>query len=170
MLPDPIIRDARPADLVALETLYPAAFPDEDLLPLLVRLFAEREAVASRLAETGSHAVGHLAVTWGQAGTTRVALLGPLAVAPDLQRQGIGTALLRDAVSRYRGTPLLVLGDPAYYGRFGFLPETRIEPPYPLPQAWAGGWQSLANGTSAPTPRATLRLPEAWMDPALWAP
>jgi putative acetyltransferase len=49
--------------------------------------------------------------------------LAPLAVLPDFQRRGIGEALVRAGLERVRslGEPLcVVLGDPAYYGRFGF--------------------------------------------------
>src|SRR5690606_31766805 len=49
--------------------------------------------------------------------------LAPLAVAPDCQRQGIGAALIVQAhvILRERGEAVsVVIGDPAYYGRFGY--------------------------------------------------
>jgi putative acetyltransferase len=56
-------------------------------------------------------------------GTHEVVGLAPLAVAPDLQRRGIGSALIR-AGHRHlaaRGERLVfVLGCPAYYARFGY--------------------------------------------------
>jgi putative acetyltransferase len=50
--------------------------------------------------------------------------LAPLAVAPDFQRRGVGTELLRFALRQEAITsrPLFVLGDPGYYRRFGFEP------------------------------------------------
>jgi putative acetyltransferase len=51
--------------------------------------------------------------------------LAPMAVAPAHQRRGIGGALMRAglAACRAAGAPfVVVLGDPAYYGRFGFVP------------------------------------------------
>jgi len=50
-------------------------------------------------------------------------LLGPLAVHPDHRNRGIGTALMRRAIARARLAghgAILLVGDAAYYGRFGF--------------------------------------------------
>jgi putative acetyltransferase len=49
--------------------------------------------------------------------------LGPVSVRPDLQRRGIGGALIRDGLARLRqagAQGCVVLGDPGYYRRFGF--------------------------------------------------
>ncbi|MDR3580764.1 MAG: N-acetyltransferase [Oryzomonas sp.] len=50
--------------------------------------------------------------------------LGPMAVAPDFQKQGVGTELLRFALRQeaIKSQPLFVLGAPGYYQRFGFEP------------------------------------------------
>lgn len=67
--------------------------------------------------------VGHALGSWGQLNGEPVIGVGPLAVSPAQQNQGIGTALMEEIVGRadQAGLPLLVLlGDPAYYGRFGF--------------------------------------------------
>ena len=50
--------------------------------------------------------------------------LAPMAVTPDMQKQGIGSELLRFALRQASITsePLFVLGAPAYYRRFGFEP------------------------------------------------
>ncbi len=69
----------------------------------------------------------------------RIAMLSPLAVAPDRQRQGVGSALVRAAVALADecGEPLVVLeGSPAYYGRLGFEPSARHGIELPLP-SWA---------------------------------
>src|SRR5512144_1729861 len=52
--------------------------------------------------------------------------LAPMAVAPDFQRQGVGTELLRFALRQeaIKSRPLFVLGEPGYYRRFGFEPCT----------------------------------------------
>ena len=54
---------------------------------------------------------------------TRVLQVGPLAVVPSHQRQGVGTALMEETIriADERGEPLLLIeGNPKYYGRFGF--------------------------------------------------
>ena len=63
-----------------------------------------------------------------------------------------------------------VLGDPAYYSRFGFAPERSVATPYPLPAEWADAWQSLCLGDPAAGVSGRLVLPEFWLDPALWSP
>jgi predicted N-acetyltransferase YhbS len=68
--------------------------------------------------------VGTVRLWHVSAGTGQPALLlGPLAVAPDRRRRGVGTALVRRALrdARRRGHRALILvGDAPYYGRFGF--------------------------------------------------
>lgn len=75
----------------------------------------------------------------------RVMLLSPMAVAPDRQRQGIGRALIDQAISSLRseGVDLVITyGDPAFYTRAGFvqITERQARPPLPLsmPQGWLG--------------------------------
>ena len=50
--------------------------------------------------------------------------LAPMAVAPEFQRQGVGSELLRFALRQepIKSQPLFVLGEPGYYKRFGFEP------------------------------------------------
>jgi hypothetical protein len=74
-------------------------------------------------------------------------LLGPLCAAPDRQGRGIGSALVQAGFERLRAdgvTTVLVLGDPAYYGRFGFEAGHDIAAPYDLPPAYVAGWQALS--------------------------
>jgi putative acetyltransferase len=169
------IRQGRPDDLPSIEKLYPAAFPEEELLPLVRQLLAEEPGILSLVAEAGDAMAGHIlftlcAITGSEA---RAALLAPLAVAPEWQRKGIGSALIREGLSRLERNGVAnvyVLGDPAYYRRSGFKPETGVAPPYPLPEEYRDAWQSLGLA-SAPLPgHGTLVLPEVWMQPALWGP
>lgn len=180
-----MIRKIRAQDEASLARLYEAAFPTEDLVPLLRRLHAEVPDLLSLVAVSGANAsgaensseecVGHALFTpCAVEGTDRqVALLGPIAVAPFRQRQGLGATLIREGSARLCQSGIqqvLVLGDPAYYGRLGFRPEKRIRPPYELPADWAGAWQSaLLEGNAAPL-SGTLRPPGAWLAPSLWAP
>ncbi len=88
----------------------------------------------------GAEIVGHVGLSHGWLDTRRalvdVLILSPLSVAPDLQRQGIGAALLTAAVAEADrlGAPYVVLeGDPGYYGHHGWEPAASygIEPPSP---------------------------------------
>lgn len=121
------IRAATPADRDAIRTVEEAAFGRKDEALLVDALVAAGDAVLELVAETGGRIVGHilfsrLTVERPQGGFAAVAL-APLAILPDVQRQGIGAALVEEAHRRLRaaGESLsVVLGDPAYYGRFGY--------------------------------------------------
>jgi putative acetyltransferase len=169
------IRESVPGDLAAIELLYPEAFPDEDLLPLVRDLLREAPIVLSLVGIIGSRLVGHVIFTNcsvdGSGG--KAALLGPLAVAPAWQRRGIGSAIVRAGLRRLEDADVshvYVLGDPAYYGRLGFLPESYVEPPYPLPAEWGGAWQSKTLCGAATPCSGKLSLPRPWLQPALWSP
>ena len=89
------------------------------------------------VAVEGDEIVGHIMLTHATLHGEedwRVPALGPLAVAPEWQRTGIGIALTEAALklADARGEPLVVLlGHPSYYPRFGFEPARGrgIEPP-----------------------------------------
>lgn len=168
------IRESLPTDVASIEELYPKAFPDEDLLPVVRELLREESIVLSLVGITDKTLVGHVMfTTCSIAGTTdRVALLAPLAVAPAWQRQGVGGALVRAGLRRLQdaGTnQVYVLGDPAYYQRFGFEPDGDVAPPYPLPEEWRDAWQSLSLRGTKPPPHGKLSVPQPWRQQALWA-
>lgn len=169
------VRATVAADAPDLEALYEAAFPEETLLPLVRRLLREVPGVLSLAATAGDRLAGHIVFTPCGVGHSDdcVALLGPLAVTPSRQRQGVGRALIRasfEQLAQGNVRRVLVLGDPAYYGRFGFLPESSILPPYDLPAAWTAAWQSIPLGADVVRIEGKLRPPSAWLQAALWAP
>ncbi len=89
------------------------------------------EAVSLVALEKG-RVVGHLLFSpvtlSGAARTVRGMGLAPMAVRPERQRRGIGSRLVRAGLDllRERGCPfVIVLGHPAYYPRFGFVPASR---------------------------------------------
>ena len=171
----PAIRVSGRRSLPALESLYPQAFPDEQLLPVLRRLLAEVPGLLSLAATVDSTIVGHVLFTPCRTdeSDSACALLAPLAVAPAWQKQGVGSSLVREGVQRLRKagvSQVFVLGDPAYYGRHGFRQESRVQPPYALPAEWRTAWQSLALGSTSRKASGQLQLPPPWMEPALWLP
>ncbi len=167
------IRESTPADEPALEALYPQAFPEEDLRPLVASLLAMAPPVCSLVAVRHRALVGHMALTpcAVEGSEFMVALLGPLAVTPEHQRSGVGRALVEAGIDRMRAADMakmLVFGDPAYYGRFGFQAGGPVAPPYPLPPDWLAGWQTLALDADAFV-TGTLSPPAPWLSRALWA-
>ena len=113
------IRASRPIDRSAIEALYPAAFPDEELLPIVRALFATESRVLSLAGMIDAVLVGHVVFTCCDIDTHEniAALLGPLAVSPDHQGEGIGSALIYEGYRKLRNTSVRhfhVLGDPAY--------------------------------------------------------
>ncbi|MHC5233052.1 GNAT family N-acetyltransferase [Brucella sp. LJL56] len=75
--------------------------------------------------------------------------LGPVSVRPDRQGEGIGGKLIREglAILRREGAKgCVLLGDPGYYGRFGFKADARLK----LPGVPAEYFQCLAFGSDIP--------------------
>jgi putative acetyltransferase len=168
------VRAALPDDQADVVSLYAAAFTEEDLTGLVAQLLHDGD-VLSLVASEGASLLGHIAFTRCGLETTdvRVALLGPLAVAPSSEGRGVGSALVTAGLARLDEAEIakvLVLGDPRYYRRFGFARETAIEPPYPLPEAWQTAWQSRLGAGAVETPAGRLVVPAPWRARELWAP
>jgi putative acetyltransferase len=168
------IREHRAGDEPTIATLYPQAFPEEDLLPLVRALVDEPSGVLGLAAVIDDRVVGHALFTRCriEPGAGSAALLGPLAIDPAYQGQGVGAALVREGLARLdkaRVQRVFVLGDPAYYRRFGFRMDTNVVPPYSLPQEWAEAWQSLPLSAETPETPGTLQVPAPWQQPGLWA-
>lgn len=89
--------------------------------------------------------------------------LGPLAVAADRQNEGLGSTLVEAALAHARGagtTLVVVLGDPGYYGRFGFAPASRLglRLPWDVPEE---AFMAVA-GDPALVPRGLVRYHAAF--------
>ncbi|MFJ4208640.1 N-acetyltransferase [Paenarthrobacter sp. NPDC089675] len=115
---------------------------------LLRELFASEEYLPelSIVAEIGGDIVGHVISTRAWVGELPLLGLGPIGVAPTLQRRGIGSALMKETAVRAAaaGEPgIALLGSPAYYRRFGFVPATSrgVQPPEAV---WGDHFQLLA--------------------------
>lgn len=131
------IRAERPADEPAIAALHRDAFGGPDEALLVDRLRADGDVVLSRVARVGSAVIGHILFSRMDAPFPALAL-APLAVAANHRRQGIAAALIGDGLAAARAggwTAVFVLGDPAYYRRFGFSHEAAVgfESPYQGP-------------------------------------
>jgi putative acetyltransferase len=137
-----LIREERPEDAEAVHAVLVAAFGREAEARLVERLRASGKIVCALVAEEKGLALGHMvfsqiAVERGD-GEIPVLALAPLAVVPAFQRLGVGSALVSAGLERCRmerHAGVLVLGDPVYYGRFGFVAGSRfgLKCPFPAP-------------------------------------
>ena len=86
------------------------------------------------VASADNTVIGHVLTSRADLHGRPVAAVAPLAVHPDWQRRGIGSALMTELIGRAdrQGWPVLaLLGNPAYYGRFGFKPAKPLGIDYP---------------------------------------
>jgi putative acetyltransferase len=121
------IEPEKPEDTKTIQALIALAFGQEDEAVLVDKLRENGDLTHSLIArdETGN-IIGYLALSRLKSPEKSLAL-APVAVHPAHQKQGIGDALIRKAIddARKEGEALIfVLGDPAYYTRFGFSTET----------------------------------------------
>ena len=128
-----LIRDERPEDRSAVRSLNERAFGGRDEATIVEALHDAGVVLVSLVAEVDGTVAGHIAfspVSVEPDGGGRIAGLAPMAVDPALQRQGIGSRLVREGLARCRVLGLdavVVLGHPEYYPRFGFVPASRFD-------------------------------------------
>ena len=126
-----LFRRTGPADWRAAIAIHREAFGGELEARIAESLFLNGEAVISLLAVKDGEPVGHLALSPIRIDGRPSSWLGmgPVAVRPAVQRQGIGTALIREALQMAeaeRAGGVVVLGEPSFYGRFGFTPASQL--------------------------------------------
>jgi putative acetyltransferase len=122
-----MIRYANSSDHAAIAAVVAAAFGQPDEARLIERLRADGDAMFELVAEEAGEVVGHVLFSrlWADRDDLYAAL-APLAVRPDRQRTGLGAQLVHaglESAPQFGAVGVLVLGDPTYYGRFGFSPE-----------------------------------------------
>lgn len=132
------IRSERPEDIRAIYDLTkrafePTAFAGGDEQDLIDAVRDAGALSISLVAEIGAKIVGHVAFTPAKAtdNTPGWFGLGPVAVEPELQRKGIGHQLINEGLGKLRewnAAGCIVVGDPNYYQRFGFLPFPALAP------------------------------------------
>jgi predicted N-acetyltransferase YhbS len=185
-----VIRAERASDVVAREALLDACFGANRHARTCQRLRdgrAPAEGLAfSAVRQEGpkGRLVGTLRLWHVSAGGTRALVLGPLAVDPMCRALGVGAALMNQALAaaEARGhRAVILLGDAAYYGRFGFsaLKTGELSLPGPFERdrllglelrdgALDGAWGMIASTgalalkTAAPRAKRALRpIPQA---------
>jgi putative acetyltransferase len=144
-----IVRPERPSDHDAVRRVHAAAFTTPHEADLVDALRAGARPLVSLVAEEDGHVVGHVMLSPVELPghpDRRLMGLAPLAVLPTRQRSGIGAALMWAGLERCRdiGTgAVVVLGHPAYYPRFGFMPADDHGIGCPFLDAPSDAWMIL---------------------------
>ena len=130
------IRDERTGDEHEIDQIITAAFanhPHSDQREgwIVKRLRAGNALTLSLVADENGRLVGHIAFSPVQIDGASAGWhgLGPVAVRPEWQRQGIGSALIHAGLERLRklgSNGCVVLGEPEFYERFGFRTDPRL--------------------------------------------
>lgn len=176
-------RKAQDSDRRAIADVVTAAFgPAEgpEVVELIVDLSADTSAqpVLSLVATTADRVVGHILFSRARLETEgreiSAAILAPLGVHPEFQRQGIGGQLVTEGLRQLAEAGVdvvFVLGHPDYYPRFGFAEAglRGFDAPYPIAPKNAGAWmvQELRPGILE-TVQGTVRCANAMDEPRYW--
>ncbi|WP_054301489.1 GNAT family N-acetyltransferase [Gemmobacter sp. LW-1] len=137
-----------------------AAHSDGNEAEIVAALRASGDLLLSLVCEDGHGLTGHIAaspVTIG--GTPGWACIAPVSVAPHCQRQGVGHALMQSALATLQAQGhggVVVLGDPAYYGRFGLVADAARHIPG-VPAEYV-----LSRPFSSPAPTGEIRFAPAF--------
>lgn len=130
-----LIRPERPSDAAAIRGVTGAAFAGSSYghngeAGIVDALRADDALAASLVAEAEGEVIGHVAFSEVTIGSVEGWHgLGPVSVAPAWQGRGVGQALVRAGLKAIRDLGsggCVLLGDPSYYGRFGFESDPRL--------------------------------------------
>ena len=159
------VRPERPADAAAVQAIIGVAFPEVDGVVIEVGLNDELRRDPALIpgltlvADLDGVVVGQVTSSYGVltdpaggAPARRLVGIGPVAVRPADQGTGVGRALMTDLIERATRAgelALVLLGDPDFYGRFGFRPAAEAGFAAPDP-AWGGHFQALLLAPDAP--------------------
>ncbi|MEV3853634.1 bifunctional class I SAM-dependent methyltransferase/N-acetyltransferase [Streptomyces sp. NPDC050095] len=166
-----VTRPETDGDRAAVHAVNAAAFPTPDEAGLVDALRADEGAWLEGLscvAEAPDGTVAaHALITRCTVDGAPAAALAPVAVLPEYQRTGAGSAVVRAVLeaARARGERLvLVLGHPEYYPRFGFTPASAygIKAPFEVPDEAMMALDLGGGAASGPLPKGTIAYPAAF--------
>jgi putative acetyltransferase len=116
------IRSETPADFASIRAVQTEAFPTPAEADLVESLWQTQCSIFSLIAVDDEQIVGHAMFSTMQSPPNALGL-GPIAVTAGFRRRGIAAALIWEGLRRANTAgwaKVFVLGDPAYYSRFGF--------------------------------------------------
>ncbi|RAG81055.1 GNAT family N-acetyltransferase [Streptacidiphilus pinicola] len=158
------------SEITAVRRVINAAFPTANEADLVEALRQDRDAWLPGLSVVATapdgEVVGHALLTRCHVDGSPALALAPVAVLPAWQRHGVGTAMIHallDAAQAADEQLVLVLGHPAYYPRFGFVPASGygIKPPFEVPDE---AMLALALDPGRPVPAGSIRYAPAFGD------
>jgi len=123
------VRDERRGDVAAIRDVNRRAFAQDQEANIVDALRANGGALLSLVATLDGEIVGHIMYSPLTVVEATGAALGPMAVVPERQRQGIGSRLVEEGNRRLAqvGCPFVVVfGHAEFYPRFGFRPASRF--------------------------------------------
>ena len=127
-----LLRREIPVDVSRIDDVHRRAFAGSVEADLVHALRADAgwvPALSLVAEDAGGRVVGHVVCTEGAVGDTAVVGLGPIGVLPDVQRTGVGSALMHAVIAAADALdyPLVaLLGHLDYYPRFGFVPASSL--------------------------------------------
>lgn len=177
------IREERPGDVAQVKAVVARAFAEAEhsAPPVDDRGLAGEVSLVEWLRASSAHderfalvavdggpgderVVGHVMASWGDLDGEPVLGIGPLSVDPAWQRRGVGAALMAELLARADAdgqAVVVLLGDPAYYGRFGFQPASELG--IVADEAWGDYFQARAltawDGSASNVQRYTYAEP-----------
>jgi putative acetyltransferase len=136
-----VLRSEQAEDIGSIRDVNNAAFGKTGEAELVEALRDSEAFIAelSIVALASERVVGHVLISKAHVGSDVILALAPVAVLPELQGQGIGSLLIREAIARAERMEefpaIVLLGHAEYYPRFGFVPASRfgISAPFPVP-------------------------------------
>lgn len=138
------IRCETPQDYLAIAEVNTLAFGQVNEAKLIEKIRHSDHYIPelSLVAEIDNFIIGHILFSYidlVDEETLKVLALAPLAVRPQFQNKGIGSALVKaglEIAEARKKSLVIVLGHPNFYSRFGFQPSVvyKIESPFPVPE------------------------------------
>lgn len=134
-IPSLRIEAEHPSDAASVETLVLAAFGPGRFAKTAERLRERATCAAGFVAREGGRVIGSVRLWAVTVGDTPALFLGPIAVDAAQRSAGLGADLVEACIAQAKANGsagILLVGDPPYFGRFGFVAAPAVTLPGPV--------------------------------------